>query len=99
MAMTNINKVPDADTIAKRISDITSLGDIEMEMVTKVLNDWNEEWIGFIAENKTGKTDNTEQTRKRDNAKRLRDRINKIGGPINEPNMKAAVFDFDNVGF
>ncbi len=97
--MTNINKVPDAEVIAERIFGIASLGDIEKEMVSKVLNEWNEEWIGFVAENETGKTDNVEKARKRDNAKRLQDRINKLGGIESKGNMHGTVFEFDNPGF
>lgn len=93
MPMTDINKVPDADIIAERIRNTVTIHDLEMAMIVKILNDWNEEWISFVAENKTGRTDNTEQARKRDNAKRLKDRINKL-----EP-RSSVVEQVDNPGF
>jgi len=92
--MTDINKVPDADVIAKRIFDVTTLDDITKELITQVLNSWNDEWIEYIAENKTGKSDNTEKARRRDNEKRLKDRIDKLGGE-----SKQATFELDDPGF
>ncbi len=73
---TDINKVPDADVISKRIFSVMSLGEIEKEMVTNILDGWNEEWIDYVAENQTGKSDGT----KRSNDKRLKDRIDRLGG-------------------
>jgi hypothetical protein len=78
--MTDINKVPDASIIAERIFAVMSLGDIERELIGKILNAWNEEWIEYVAENETGKSDNTEKARKRDNAERLKIRVEKLSG-------------------
>ena len=93
---TNINKIPDSDIISNRIFEITGLQGLEKDLVRNILNDWNEEWIDYIAENETGMTDNVDKARKRDNEKRLKDRIEKIGRndkPI-EP-----LITFDNLGF
>ena len=87
---TDINKIPDADTIAKRIFDVITLGEIESEMISKILNEWNEEWIGYIAENKTGLHDGTQRT----NDKRLKDRISKLGKSPVDPTR-----GIDNAGF
>jgi len=70
----NINKVPDADIIAERIFTIISVGAFEREIVQNVLNDWNEEWINYIAESKVGVTDSRSENRRRDNETRLKKR-------------------------
>jgi HSP90 family molecular chaperone len=93
MALTNINKVRDAEMIANKIFDVILLSDIEKEMVSKMLNEWNDEWIDFVAENETGRTDNTEQARRRDNQKRLQDRINKLGGIKPKGDSRPAMLD------
>jgi hypothetical protein len=90
--MTDINKIPDANIIAKRIVDtIPSIHELEMQLITKILNDWNEEWIDYIAENKTGLSDGTKRT----NDKRLKDRIDRLGVVVN----KGGVSILDNPGF
>ncbi len=86
--MTDINKIPDADVIAKRIFDTIKFHPLEQELISKILNEWNEEWIDYIAENKTGLHDGT----KRSNDDRLKRRISKIGGA-------SGVELIDNIGF
>lgn len=76
--MIDVNKVPTADIIAQRIFGVVNVGVIEQELVANILDDWNNEWIGIIAEQHTERSDNTEKARSHDNDKRLRDRINKI---------------------
>ncbi len=74
--MTDIRKIPDAMVIAERIkAAIPSIHDLEMKLVTRILDDWNEEWIDYIAENKTGLSDGTENT----NDNLVKNRINKLG--------------------
>ncbi len=85
--MTDIRKIPDADIIAERVFAAITLHELDKEIVTKILDEWNEEWIDYIAENQTGKSDGTQ----RSNDKRLKRRIDRLsGGGDDVP---------DNVGF
>ncbi len=87
MTLTDIRKVPDASIILERIKEtVPSIHPLELELVEKILDTWNEEWIDYIAENDTGKSDGTE----RSNDKRLKRRISKLGGVDDAP---------DNIGF
>ncbi len=83
--MTDINKIPDAGIIAERIFTSISVHDIQKDLIRKILEEWNEEWIDYIAENKTGLSDGTG----RSNEKRLKRRIDKLGEvskpPIDDP--------------
>jgi hypothetical protein len=83
----DINKVPHAEIIANRIFDVVSVDEVSKGMVTKILDDWNNEWIDIIAEIRTGKHDG-----ENDNGKRLKRRINKLGAPVDTMN------GFDNTG-
>ena len=71
----NVDKVPDADVISQRIFSVITLGEIERELISKILSDWNNEWIDIIAEERTGRSEGDENT----NSKRLKDRMNKLG--------------------
>lgn len=88
--MTDINQIPDASVILERIKNtIPSVHELEMELIGKILNAWNEEWIDYIAENKTGLHDGTQ----RSNDKRLKDRIDRIKSPVDP------ISGVDNTGF
>jgi len=80
----NVDKVPDADVIAKRIFGVMNLGDIEREMITKILSEWSEEWIGLIAEERTGLSENTKLDDKRRNSERLKKRMDRLGKAVGE---------------
>jgi len=74
----DINIVPDADMISQRIFSVVNVGDIEQQMIRNVLNDWNDEWVNFVAIAKTGVSDSSDDNRRRDNAMRLRKRIERL---------------------
>ena len=93
--MIDVNRVPNAETIANRIFAVVNIGDIEQGMILNVLSEWNNEWIDIIAEQETGMADNVDAARKHSNEKRLKDRINKLGSK--RPSMDDQAVD--NTGF
>ncbi len=70
----NIDAVPTAEVIAQRINAVVSISGIEKEMILSILSAWNDEWVEFIAESKTGVTDSSEEHRQ-SNADRLKKRM------------------------
>jgi len=76
--MSDINKVPDSGVIAQRIFEVVSVrSDIEREIVMKILSEWNEQWVAFVAETKTGIENNAEEIRAT-NQERLDKRMKSI---------------------
>ena len=95
MSLTDINKIPDAEVIAKRIFDVIKFHELEQDIISKILNEWNEEWIDYIAENKTGMHDGTKRT----NDKRLKQRIDRLDSLVSRQGVTDKRLLQDDPGF